>query len=297
VTIVLAGFFAAMAAYNHAVTGTAKQMPYAAHAEQYAACPTFYFQTLEDPPQYRHADIEEFYSRWELERFVRKRNYLGFNSSYATKWRIFVRFFIGPALAIPFAVSLFTSTDFWSRVAWMIVLGLLVAMSQTLYLHTHYVAPITGLVWFLAIQGARRLSVWKFRGLKHRFLAGALLVIGGVGPIINGLGDRNGTTRRSEMIKALKAQPGEDLVLVKFGENHNFHESWIYNSADLDGAPVVWARSLGDAADARLLQHFYGRRVWRLDVDRQRADLSPIGSPATSSTEQTAGSSALTNLR
>jgi hypothetical protein len=72
--------------------------------------------------------------------------------------------------------------------------------------------------------------------------------------------------RRLEIERSL-SKNGEHLILVEYGPRHIPDREWVYNRADIDAAPVVWARSLGDAEDAELRRHFAGRTMWRLHVD------------------------------
>jgi hypothetical protein len=60
----------------------------------------------------------------------------------------------------------------------------------------------------------------------------------------------------------LKNQPGEQLVLVRYGPRHELYEELVYNHADIDGSRIVWARSLGGAKDAELIRHYPNRQIW-----------------------------------
>jgi hypothetical protein len=67
----------------------------------------------------------------------------------------------------------------------------------------------------------------------------------------------------------LLATEGQDLVLVHYTPSHNTHDEWVYNGADLQTAPVVWARDLGTAENGPLLDYYAGRNVWRLYADEE----------------------------
>jgi hypothetical protein len=75
------------------------------------------------------------------------------------------------------------------------------------------------------------------------------------------------TVERAEVVRQLAQQPGKQLVLVRYGEKHNVHEEWVYNRADIDAAPIVWAREMTPPQDAELLDYYRGRSVWVLDAD------------------------------
>jgi hypothetical protein len=52
------------------------------------------------------------------------------------------------------------------------------------------------------------------------------------------------------------------------------HDHWrqgffdyVYNAADIDGAPIVWARDMGPEKNQELLNYYRGRKVWLLEAD------------------------------
>jgi len=65
----------------------------------------------------------------------------------------------------------------------------------------------------------------------------------------------------------LEQQPGQQLVLVRYGPHHHLHEEMVFNHADIDGSKVIWARSLGAQKDAELIRHYQARAVWMLVED------------------------------
>jgi hypothetical protein len=56
--------------------------------------------------------------------------------------------------------------------------------------------------------------------------------------------------------------------MVRYTPDHTPHEDWVYNDADIDSAPIVWAREMDPARNAELLRYFHDRRVWLLEPDR-----------------------------
>ena len=87
-------------------------------------------------------------------------------------------------------------------------------------------------------------------------------------------------SRRTELARRLQTSPGRHLVVVRYGPNSSIHHDWVYNEADIDAARIVWARSMGPAANRRLIEYFLDRHVWRLMADEEPAQLAPYG-PAT----------------
>jgi hypothetical protein len=73
--------------------------------------------------------------------------------------------------------------------------------------------------------------------------------------------------RRVYVNRKLAAMPGKLLVFVRYLPRHVFQDEWVYNSADIDGARVVFARDLGTEANEQLRQYFPDRKVWLLEPD------------------------------
>jgi hypothetical protein len=69
--------------------------------------------------------------------------------------------------------------------------------------------------------------------------------------------------------------PERDLVVVRYGPQHNTLQEWVYNDADIDAAPVVWARAMDPARDVELLRYFDQRCTWQLAADVRPVALTP----------------------
>jgi hypothetical protein len=86
--------------------------------------------------------------------------------------------------------------------------------------------------------------------------------------------------QNGEIERRLAAQsPGQHLIFVHYTGSHNPHEEWIYNPADIDAAPVVWAQDMGDTEDQRLIRYYPGRGFWRFEPDESPDRLIPWPSP------------------
>ena len=57
------------------------------------------------------------------------------------------------------------------------------------------------------------------------------------------------------------------MVLVRYSENHDFHQEIVYNRADIDGASIVWANDFGPNNNRNLLNYYQDRKVWVLEPD------------------------------
>jgi len=69
------------------------------------------------------------------------------------------------------------------------------------------------------------------------------------------------------------------LIMVRYEEDHNLHDEWVYNGADIDTAKVLWARELDPAQNAKLFAYFKDRQVWLVEPDTDNTELIPC-SPA-----------------
>ena len=73
--------------------------------------------------------------------------------------------------------------------------------------------------------------------------------------------------------RKLSRLPDRHLVLVRYQPDHNVLADWVYNEADIDRSKVVWARDLGAAQNAELLDYFKDRTVWLLIADDKNPQL------------------------
>jgi hypothetical protein len=85
-----------------------------------------------------------------------------------------------------------------------------------------------------------------------------------------------GNLQRAEVERRLEAQPGLHLVIVRYGATHHDDEEWVHNAASIDTSKVVWARYGTPEDNARLLEYFHNRRVWRVDVEARTSLLTPV---------------------
>ena len=80
---------------------------------------------------------------------------------------------------------------------------------------------------------------------------------------------------RAGVLRELAAKGGRHLVLVRYRLTHDSGDEWVYNSADIDHSPVVWAREMDPTSNRTLVRYFQDRQIWLVQPDVQPANLSP----------------------
>jgi hypothetical protein len=62
-------------------------------------------------------------------------------------------------------------------------------------------------------------------------------------------------------------------------DDHNIHDEWVYNGAEIDTAKVLWARELDPRQNAKLFAYFHDRKVWLVTPDSDNTYLEPYTPP------------------
>ncbi|HJS99627.1 MAG TPA: hypothetical protein VJ756_11075 [Terriglobales bacterium] len=168
--------------------------------------------------------------------------------------------------------------NFWERVVLaalaLVAVGLVV---ETWRFHSHYIAPVVPLAFFLIVRAIRRSWEWTLGtrapgkilalGLPPLVLAIAASGSAGLpGPL------EHWAERRATMQKQLESLPGRQLVIVHYGPGHDFYEEWVENRADLQHAPVVWARERSPEENCQLIASYANRTVWLFDADSDQLE-------------------------
>jgi hypothetical protein len=89
-----------------------------------------------------------------------------------------------------------------------------------------------------------------------------------------------GDPSRAAIQEKLSRMPGKHLILVRYTEDHNLHDEWVYNGAEIDGAKVLWAREVDAAQNTELFHYFRERTIWLVEPDTDNTELIPYQAPA-----------------
>ncbi len=273
-TLTLGG--AAMALYNQAVTHDPLKMPYQLHEETYSVSPLFLWKSPREIPKFRHEVIRKFQLGWALDDYRRQRSLWGF---WEAKSDMLVRIWyilVGPVLTVALLVGLADAAH-RRDVAFLAgtVLVSLAAGTLVPWMFPHYVAPVLPALLVVLIHGLRRTRVWRSNGAARggtvvtAMLATYLVVfcVGASGRAI--VGHRQWSHDRTEISAMLRQLSGQHLVVVRYGPRHDTGREWVYNTADIDGAKIVWAREMSPRENLLLLEYFRNRRVWLLEADAE----------------------------
>jgi hypothetical protein len=148
------------------------------------------------------------------------------------------------------------------------------------------VAPLTATVFLLVVQALRYLRRWEFRGRPIGvglsrvivLFTVAMIPLHAIEAIRNPQSLSQFETRmpeRATIAAQLEAMPGKQLVIVRYSDDHDPNEEWVYNRADIDRAKVVWAREIPDLNIQPLLEYFRTRTAWLVEPDASPPRLYP----------------------
>jgi len=278
--LLLTGAF--MATYNWRLTGHALLFPNALNVQTYHTAPMFLFQPLKPEKHYNNQQFEDFYNGWEREEYDHS-----WESVKCITWLKSVRFFSafawwGMLFALP--GLFFVVRDRRIRLAW-ITLGLVaVATYLVVWSNAHYAAPVTCVVILFYLRALRHLQVMKRKGWRWGTVLARtsvlLLFADTATAVVQKQCDTfywtcQGDVSRATIQRKLEALPGKHLVMVRYGEDHNIHDDWVFNGAEIDSAKVIWAREISPEQDAKLFDYFRDRKIWLATPDTDNTYLAP----------------------
>jgi hypothetical protein len=270
-----------MGYYDWRVYGNPFTLPYQVNRATYAVSPYFVWETPRPEPLYRHKVMRDFYTACELPIFEKAKTPAGFLAGVATKVGMMVSFYWGAILVIPVLI-MFRRLLLDRRVRWLLVAALLFLLGEcaNAFSLPHYLAPLTGLLFAAVIQAMRHLRFWRPGGQPvGRCLVSLIPALSVVLCLIHVAAaplDSTAAMERARVQQQLNRLPGRQLAIVRYTpQHHPLSVEWVYNPADIDSAPVVWAREMGPAEDRALIDYFKNRNVWLVEPDSVPPRVSP----------------------
>ncbi|MBN8725477.1 MAG: hypothetical protein J0M03_21450 [Acidobacteria bacterium] len=292
-----------MGYYNWVVTGKAWLMPHQLYESAYNNYPLFIWLNPRNKLiEYNNKEFEQVHTIWFSKHF--NSNFdppYNFLRLSVNKIIFLAKFFLDYITGFFLLFLFFLVKNKWTRFAFVSLLILLLGILQIAFVVLpHYIAPGVCLLYFLIIQGMRYVYVWSWRTrATGKLLVWFVpvyyvclifyLISVGVNPStifgyyptgIARYEKSHWSFTRESLISELNKLEKKSLIIVKYRQ-HNIHEEWIYNEADIDNAKVVWARSLSPEKDCQLIKYFSDREIWIVEISStvdsiRKADLSRL---------------------
>jgi hypothetical protein len=261
-----------VAHYNRSITGFAELVPYWIHDRLYTMAPPFLWMPLAPEPHYNHAVIREYWTGFGLEEYTRQVDLARLGESLVSKAMVFWRFYVGVLWTAPCVAVFFALRTPWVRVASATTAWFFLALLGETYTLAHYAAPIAGILVVLIAAGLCRMTLLRVRGRAVGRAAVVCLCVASLGSLAGQIVTRKRPHDAWDQVRArmqaeLAADAEPDLVIVRYGPKHDPNDEWVFNDADIDASPVVWAREMSGDANRELLEYYRGRRAWLLEVD------------------------------
>jgi uncharacterized protein (TIGR03437 family) len=253
-------------------------MPYVIHQKIYGTPQNFYWQpAITDAPEiHRQKDLEDVF-HWQLDAHEGRLP----ENGEAARLESFWSFYFQPLLTVPLFFASFLWRD--SRLRIVLFAGVTLLAGTRLYpfFFPHYAAPLCGLTVLLAVLGLRCLRAVRIRTYRLGACASRVLVlmigVSGLSMILAGVLNP-GAFSASDTLRHQVAEhlaTGKHVVFVRYGDRHRFHDGIVFNDANIDKSPIIWARDLGDE-NKELMGYYPGREFWLYNPDVAPNTLVPL---------------------
>ena len=286
--MILCGLF--MGYYNRRLTGNALLLPEALNGQQYLRAPNFIWERPGKLLHYANPQFESYYNRWLFEYWAKNRvnSFRGVLKHTGTIALKFTYFFLWPELFVPLIALPWVLADRSMRILIVLLGASFLGWFSLVWFLPHYAAAVTAPIFALVVQMIRHLRKWEFRGRPLGIGISRVVVLFTV--LLAPFHPRGGTLQpasavlppiayRAQFASQLAAMPGQHLALVQYAPVSASSE-WVYNSADIDHAKVVWARVIPGVSLQPLLDYFRGRQVWLVEPDASPPRMSPYAGTA-----------------
>jgi hypothetical protein len=286
--LVLVAGIAASSVYNRAVTGKWYEMPYISYQLTHDSIPFFLWERPYALRSMRSAsedkavlDAQPFRGTeaWADSLYRAARTFSGRQHFVRTLSHDVLLLVVPLGLALPLLLIPIVARSWWMRFALLCIAWETLGLGLSTYFYLHYAAPMFGLVVAVYGECLRWLARLRLRTIHvgHAFAVAILLIWGLRGAAATAQLVRNPlseptasplewTRQRKLIADTLVRRHPRSLVVVRYSGQHEFWHEWVFNDADVDASPLVWARDLGDANNKRLLEYYRDREVWLVEV-------------------------------
>jgi hypothetical protein len=273
--------------YNWRLTGNALLFPHALNSRTYRTMGLYLWDHPKEPLQYHNQQFEDFYNGWERE---------DYRNSWEDVWKVSAEkltrsgstyFWWGALLLLP--VSPFVFFDRKMRLPMLIFPMGTAGFLVLIWSMPHYAATLTCVIFLLLVQAIRHLRTIRLGGrplgLALSWAIVCLLATEVGFSVRSHVCDPlewtcQGDPSRAAIGEKLSNTAGKHLIMVRYEEDHNLHDEWVYNGAEIDTAKVLWARELDSAQNAKLFAYFKDRQIWLVEPDTDNTELIPYSSRA-----------------
>jgi hypothetical protein len=276
-----------MGYYNWRLTGDPLLMPHLLNTRAYHTTGLFLWDHKKPETHYHNQQFEDFYNGWERE-------------NYDNIWADVVRvseeklircsltyFWVGELLLLPALPFLFRDRKMRLLIATFLLVT--AGVFAVIWSNAHYAAPLTCVIFALVVQSIRHQRTMRFGprlvGLALSRAVVLLLVLDTGVNTFRGICDPllwpcQGDSSRIAVAEKLAHTSGKHLIMVRYDSNdHNIHDEWVYNGAEIDNAKVLWARELDPQQNANLFAFFHDRKIWLVTPDTDNTYLEPYTPP------------------
>jgi hypothetical protein len=272
-----------MAYYNWRLTANPLLFPHTLNTRTYESAALFLWQHPREQLHYHNEQFEDFYNNWEP-------NY--YNNSWRDVWKVTAQkftlcgstyFWWGALLLLPGLPCVFWDRKL--RLPMAAFLFVVAGFLAVIWSGPHYVAPVTCVVILILVQAIRHLRTVTLRGrpVGAALARAAILLL--VVDCATAAAQRScdpvywtctGDPSRVAVIEKLSRLPGKHLVVVRYQEeDHNLHDDWVFNGAEIDSAKILWARDTNPEQNASLFAYFKDRQIWLIEPDQDNTKLMP----------------------
>ena len=279
--------------YNWRLTGSALLFPRVLYYRQHLTVSPFVWGKILPAMHFANPQFEGFFNVWLARQYDGTWNDL--KRIELLRMKEFWEFFLGSWLSLYFLALPCVFQDRKMRLILVQFLLCACGLAAVTWFYSHYAAPLLCTLVILLVQSARRLRRWQFRGRPvgvgwTRLIFTMVLLQLPACAIQAAHNPRRPCCQntiqgfqRAALVRQLQQTPGQHLVIVRYALQHNIHNDWVYNSADIDHSRIVWARETPGQDLTPLLSYFSSRHVWLLEPDSDPPALYPYQSPSLSS--------------
>jgi len=272
--------------YNWRVTGSAVLFPHVLNSRTYRSAGLFLWDQPKQPITYHNQQFEDFYNGWEREDYDHTwADVLKVSGEKLTRGGN-TYFWWGAILLLPGLPFVFL--DRKMRLPLLIFALGTVAFFTLIWSFPHYAAPLTCVIFLLLVQAIRHLRHMHLAGRPlGRAFSWAILCLLATDASLS-IGNRvcdpmdwtcKGDPSRAAIATELSKTPGKHLIVVRYEADHNLHDEWVYNGAEIDTAKILWARDIDPVQNAKLFAYFRDRHIWFVNPDTDNSTLVPYNPP------------------